>query len=229
MSAVARGRVLPQFGNRQEWSVVVTEDDDAAAKRRRARRSTEAAARLGRLRKRNTEQLEAQREAERRIESALQAYVDADVSISAVERACEEKVSGLERQIEQARAAAQQEVERIRAQQAVAVWKINDSGRRVEQVAELLEIPQKDVRRLLSAGRTTATRQPTAPKAAEDRSCDGTNPPDQAQPQPPADDWQPTPLEMPSEQRILSGVDAQQHGLDPGLVPSLTHGGGQGT
>jgi hypothetical protein len=111
-------------------------EDDATAKRRRARRPTEAAARLERLRKRNTEQLEAQREAERRIESALQEYVDADVSISAVERACEEKVSGLERQIEQARTAAQQEVERIRARQAMAVWKINDSGRTAEQIAE---------------------------------------------------------------------------------------------
>jgi DNA-directed RNA polymerase specialized sigma24 family protein len=141
-------------------------------------------------------------------ESALQAYVDADVSISAVERACEEKVSGLERQIEQARTAAQQEVERIRAQQAAAVWKINDSGRTAEQIAELLEIPHKDVRRLLSAGRAAAAHQPT-PEAAEDRSCDGTNPPDQAQPQPPAHDSQAAPLEMPSEQRILSGVDAQ--------------------
>jgi hypothetical protein len=206
----------------------VMTNDAAAVKRRRARRPTEAAARLERLRKRNTEQLEAQREAERRIESALQAYVDADVSISAVERACEEKVNGLERQIEQARTAAQQEVEQIRAQQAVAVWKINDSGRTAEQIAELLEIPHKDVRRLLSAGRTAAAHQPT-PEPAEDRSCDGTKPPDQAQPQPPAHDSQAAPLEMPSEQRILSGVDAQQHGPDQVLVPSITHCGGQGT
>ena len=95
--------------------------EDGTTKRRRARRPTEAAARLQRLRQRNADQLEAQREAERRIETALKAYVDADVSITAVEQARDEKVAGLEQQIEQAREAAQERIEQIRAHQAVAV------------------------------------------------------------------------------------------------------------
>jgi hypothetical protein len=61
-------------------------EDRTAATRRRARRPTEAAARLDRLRKRNADQLEAQRDAERRIETALKNYVDLDVSISVVEQ-----------------------------------------------------------------------------------------------------------------------------------------------
>ena len=65
--------------------------DRIVTKRQRARRPTEATARLDRLRKRNADQLEVQREAERRIDAALNDYVDADVSITAIEQACEEK------------------------------------------------------------------------------------------------------------------------------------------
>jgi mannose-6-phosphate isomerase-like protein (cupin superfamily) len=64
--------------------------------RRRARRPTEAVARLERVRRRNAEQLEAQREAERRIETALKAYVDAEVSIHAVEHDRDDKLAILE-------------------------------------------------------------------------------------------------------------------------------------
>lgn len=143
-------------GNRQKWGLVMSEDRTTVAKRRRARRPTEAAARLDRLRQRNAAQLETQREAERRVETALQAYVDADVSIGAVERARDDKVAGLEREIEQARAAAQLEIEQIRAQQAVAAWQINEAGRTAEQISELLELPQKETRQLLRLGRTMA-------------------------------------------------------------------------
>jgi hypothetical protein len=136
-------------------------EDRTAATRRRARRPTEAAARLDRLRKRNADQLEAQRDAERRIETALKNYVDLDVSISVVEQERDEKVSDLERQIEQAREAARLKVEQLRVQQAIAVWQLNSAGRTVEQIAELLEMPQKEARRLVSAGRTAAKPERT--------------------------------------------------------------------
>lgn len=187
--------------------------EDGTTKRRRARLPTEAAARLQRLRKRNADQLEAQREAERRIEAALKVYVDADVSISTVERARDEKVAGLEQQIEQAREAAQERIEQIRAQQAVAVWQLNAAGRTVEQIAELLEVSQKDTRRLLSAGRKAADLDAVA---APDNSStpsnravpvDGREP---AQQQPP-----PMPAEAASvEQRNLRRVDCHQDGAD---------------
>lgn len=195
--------------------------EDGTTKRRRARRPTEATARLERLRQRNADQLEAQREAERQIEAALRVYVDADVSISAVERARDEKVTGLEQQIEQIRDAAQERIEQIRAQQAVAVWQLNTAGRTVEQIAELLEVPQKEARRLLSAGRTAAelnavTAQGNSGNAA---------PADQqqrAQQQPP-----PVPAGVTSEQRDLPGIDGHQNGADPALVPSVPDSSGQ--
>lgn len=188
--------------------------EDGSTKRSRARRPTEAAARLQRLRTRNANQLEAQREAERQIEAALKVYVDADVSISVVERARDEKVTGLERQIEQAREAAQERIEQIQAQQAVAVWQLNAAGRTVEQIAELLEVSQKEARRLLSAGRTAAELDlVTAPDASGTPSGNAD----------PADQQQPSQVSAgaASEQRHLSGIDSHQDGTDATLVPSV--------
>src|SRR5918997_2752345 len=158
---MAGGRVAPALATVRNGGFVMVEDD--TTKRWRARRPTEAAARLQRLRQRNADQLEAQREAERRIETALKVYVDADVSITAVERARDEKVAGLGQQIEQAREAAQDRIEQIQAQQAVAVWQLNGAGRTVEQIAELLEMPQKETRRLLCPRGPIAESAPPAP------------------------------------------------------------------
>lgn len=202
--------------------------EDGTTKRRRARRPTEATTRLERLRKRNADQLEAQREAERRIEIALKVYVDADVSISAVERARDEKVAGLQRQIEQAREAAQDRIEQIRAQQAVAVWQLNTAGRTVEQIAELLEVSQKETRRLLSAGRTAAELDPVAAQGKSSTpSGNNAAPADQQQPA----QQQPSPVSagVASEQRDLPGIDGHQDGADATLVPSVPDSGGQRT
>lgn len=164
--------------------------EEATTKRRRARRPTEAVERLERLRKRNADQLEAQRDAERRIETALKAYVDADVSTSALERDRDEKVAALERQIEQAREAARVKVEQGRAQQAVAVWQLNAAGRTVEQIAELLEVSQEEARRLLSAGRTAAESDPVAASGEGSTPSGSAAPADRQQPAQP----QPSPV-----------------------------------
>jgi transcription initiation factor TFIIIB Brf1 subunit/transcription initiation factor TFIIB len=182
----------------------MAEEDRTVTQRRRARRPTEAAARLDRLRKRNADQLEAQREAERRVESALQAYVDADISISAVEQTRDEKVSGLERQIELARTSAQEEIEQIRARQAMAVWQINDAGRTLEQITELLELPEKEARRLLRVGRATANTD------SGDRNHDDA-----------------LAIQQPQslEEQGLSGIDAEQDSPDTLLVPAVADSG----
>lgn len=201
---------------------------EGTTKRLRARRPTEAAARLERLRQRNAGQLEAQREAERRIEAALKAYVDADVSISAVERDRDEKVAALERQIEQALETARVKVEQIQSQQAVAVWQLNAAGRTVEQIAELLEVPQKDARRLLSAGRTAAESDSVAaPGNSSTRPSNSAALAERQQPaqqQPP-----PVPAGMASEQWDLRGVDGHQDGTDATLVPPVPDSGGERT
>jgi hypothetical protein len=160
--------------------------------------------RLDGPRQRNVDYLQAQRDAERRIETALHAYV------------------ALEQQIEQVRAAAQNDINQIRQQQAIAVWQISLAGHPVQQISKLLEISQKDTRQLLTAGRTAAA-QPT-----DERPSHSTNPPDQQEP--PTPHPQPAPLNMSSaEQRMLSSVDVHQHGTDPRLIPAITHGGGRCT
>jgi hypothetical protein len=149
-----------------------------AAKHRPARRPPEAALRLDRPRKRNVDHLQAQRDTERRIETALQAYV------------------ALEQQIEQTRAAAQNHITQIRQQQAIAVWHMSHAGHTVQQISELLEITQKDTRWLLSAGRTAAAHQPTL-QPTDDRPSNCANPSDQQQL--PAPHWQSALPNMPSE------------------------------
>jgi hypothetical protein len=141
----------------------------AAAARRRIRRPTEAAVELDRPRQRNVDYLQAQQDADRRIETARRAYV------------------ALEQQIEQIHAAAHNDINQIRQQQAIAVWQMSHTGRTVAQISELLEIPQADTWQLLSAGRTGAAH------ATDDRPFHRTNPPNQQQPPAP----HPTPPDMP--------------------------------
>lgn len=198
--------------------------EEGTTKRHRARRPTEVAARLERLRQRNAEQLEAQREAERRIETALKAYVEADVSIHTVERDRDEKFAALERQTEQVREAALEKVEQIRAQQAIAVWQLNTAGRTVEQIAELLEVSQKDTRRLLSAGRAATQSDPVAAPGESSTPSGNADPAEQ-----PALQASPMPAGAASEQRDLGGVDGHQDGADAILVPSVPDSVGERT
>jgi hypothetical protein len=166
----------PRIGSRQQLATARNEgirmtEARATAARRRARRPTEAAVRLDRPCKPNVDYLQAHRDAERRIETALHAYV------------------ALEQQIEQIHAAAQHDINQIRQQQALAVWQISHTGRTVQQISELLGIPPADTWQLLSAGRTAAAH------ATDDRLSHSTTPPDQQQPPPPHP--QPAPPDMP--------------------------------
>ena len=72
------------------------------------------------------------------------------------------EIRALKRQIEQARAAAQAEVDHIRARQAMAVWQISDTGRTIGQIVELLELPEKEARRLVRVGRPTTNTDAAA-------------------------------------------------------------------
>jgi hypothetical protein len=144
--------------------------ENGSTKRRRVRRSTEVAVRLERLRKRNADQLAAQqaeqrgdREAERRVKAALKAYAKADVSIRAVEQDRDDKAAHLVQQIKLAREVAQRKLEQLRQQQTMAVWQISDAGRTADQIAELLELPLHDARRLLGTSSPTASADAAAP------------------------------------------------------------------
>jgi hypothetical protein len=174
----------------------------AAAARPRTWRPPEVAVRLDRPRQRNVDYVHGQHDTDPRIETARRAYV------------------ALEQHIEQIHAAAHNDINRIRQQQAIAVWQMSRAGRTVPQISELLAIPQADAWQLLSAGRTAAAR------ATDDRLFHRTHPPDHPQPRAP----HPAPADLPSaEQRVLSWVDAHQHGTDRGGIPAITHRGGRCT
>ena len=169
----------------------------AAAARRRIRRPSEAAVRLDRPRQRTVDDLQAQQDAERRIETARRAYV------------------ALAQQIEQIYAAAQNAINQIRQQQAIAMWQISHTGCTVAQISELLGIPQADTWQLLSAERAAAAH------ATDDRVFPRINPPDQQQPPAPY----PAPPDVPSaQQRIRSRVDVHHHGTECRRVPAIPHG-----
>lgn len=123
------------------------------------------------------------------------------MSITAIEQACEEKIRALKRQIEQARAAAQAEIDHIRARQAMAVWQISDTGRTIGQIVELLELPEKEARRLVRVGRPTTN---TDAAAGGDRNAvlpDGQEPP--------------------LKQRNLSAIDARQNSSEKIRAPAI--------
>lgn len=181
--------------------------EDGTTKRRPAQRSTEGATRLERMRQRNADQLEAQRAAERRVEAALTAYLDADTSISGVEQSRDEKIAGLQQQIDQVRAAAQEELGQIRRRQAVAVWQLKDAGRSLEQIADLLELPLKEARQLLATGRAAETSD-TPEGGGKDSLPVGNRTPAADSQQPTQQPPQPAPH------------PAEPNGADPSLVPN---------
>jgi hypothetical protein len=105
-----------------------------------------AAVRPDRPQQRNLDYLQPQRDAQRRIKTALHAYV------------------ALEQRVEQIHTAAHNDINQIRQQQAIVVWQISHTGRTVQQIAELLDISQADTWQLLSTGRTAAAHAtPTRP------------------------------------------------------------------
>lgn len=140
---------------------VVAHNEDT--NRNQTRRLAEVATRLTQLRNRNANQLAEQRhatrrvdrETERRVKTALKAYAKAEVAIRVVERDRDDKAASLVQQIKQTREAAQVKIAQLRQQQVMAMRQLSDAGRTAEQIAELVEIPLTETRRLLGAGHPT--------------------------------------------------------------------------
>ncbi|MFI6029454.1 hypothetical protein [Amycolatopsis magusensis] len=130
--------------------------------RRRARRSTEVSRRLQEARRRDAEQLKAQREKERRVEEGLDAYFTAADLIEAAEQECQRRIEPHERAIAELREQRDAVVAEQETAQGRAALAIHDADRTVEQVGELLELGEKSARRLIAAGRAaTAAGEPT--------------------------------------------------------------------
>jgi uncharacterized membrane protein YccC len=120
---------------------------------RKPRRSTRVSRALQQARERNSAQLAEQRRKEQRVNEALETYVDADEQIAAALAERDRKIAPHERAIAALReqfaldAATQ---EKVKGRAALA---IHESDRTVEQVGELLEVGEKQARRLITLGR----------------------------------------------------------------------------
>lgn len=205
--------------------------------KKRARRSTLASRKLEAARQRLANQLAEERDREERIRQALRSFMDAGQKIAATEEACEEKVAELERRIERLREKAQEKVAGAHTEQARAALAMHEAGRTVEQVAELLEVSQKEARRLIAAGRGASAKPDGASSARRpDRavwSASGINP---ASPAPAigavasseaAQDGDAVPDGV-GEQRDLRRSDAR-HGPNESFVPTEAAHDGEGS
>ncbi|MEA5367243.1 hypothetical protein VA596_47485 [Amycolatopsis sp., V23-08] len=134
---------------------------------RRRRRSTAVLERLEAARQRRVEQLERERENERRVDAALGPFAEAATAIEGVERRREGRVAALERQLErklaeldrqraakvaeaerlaeQVRADAEMEIAEWRAVMATSVAQIRAADVGAAETAALLGIPAKMV------------------------------------------------------------------------------------
>ena len=144
---------------------------------RRKRRSSATLERMESARRRRAEQLERERENERRVDAALEPFAEAVTAIEVVERRCEDRVAALgaqlerklaeldrhraekveefERLAEQVRADAEMEIGEWRAVMARSVAAIRAADVGAAETAALLGISAKQVTALSRAAAAT--------------------------------------------------------------------------
>lgn len=125
----------------------------SSGKAKREPRSNRVGRELALLRRRNAEQLAQARERERRVDDALRDYAAAATRIASAEQAHDAKARRLRERIDALAASHAEAVEQDVAAQALAVRQIYDSGRTVRDLAELLDLSQRAVGRLLETSR----------------------------------------------------------------------------
>ena len=169
----------------------------AAAARPRTRRPTETAVRLDRPRQRNVDHLQAQQDADRRIETARRAYV------------------ALEQQIQHIHTAAQRHQPDPSAAGHRGVANEPHRSHRATDLRAAGDTP----------GRHLATTVRRADRCRA-RHRQQTLPPHQPTRSPTAPCPSPRPAgHAVRQQRILSWVDAHQHDTDRRVIPAITHRG----
>jgi len=121
----------------------------------RRRRSTTAGRHLERLQQ-NLARLDAERqERERRQQAALTQYAKALARAEQIERTRQVRLAELEAEITRVHEQATQQLAEVEAEQAAALAELHALGRPAEELAALVELPLKRVRRLLKAARQT--------------------------------------------------------------------------
>ncbi len=139
-----------------------------ASPRSRRRRSEDIARRLAAARARNLDQISAVREDEkaqrlrreqklrdqqRAVDAALESYLDAVDAITTAEQATAATIADLDATIARARAGLSADIAAHRQSQARAAWRIQQAGRRVDDIAALLDISRGTAARLVATGR----------------------------------------------------------------------------
>lgn len=149
-----------------------------AAPRPRRRRSEEITRALAAARARNLDQTDAVRDGERaeqqrreqrlrdqqrEIDHALAAYMDASAAIIAAEHTTTATIGELETAIQRARDRLRADTNKHRQSQADAAYRIRCAGRRIPEIAVLLDIGRGKAAQLVTAGRASARDdEPTA-------------------------------------------------------------------
>lgn len=98
--------------------------------------------------------------------AAVKRYIEAWQAITARENKRDSDIEQLRRRITEVEAEATVEIDRYRVAQASAAATLREQGQSDDDIAELLEITPKEVRRLLGLARTVtepATTQPDSP------------------------------------------------------------------
>jgi hypothetical protein len=125
------------------------------------RRSADAARRLETARRRNLEQLAAQRAREQAIDEALTTYITAEDAIHQAKAARDARIAPLQDRIAALTTQTEHQIEALHHQQAEAARAIHAAGRTTTQLAELLNLPHPITRQLLATTKPTP-KPPTA-------------------------------------------------------------------
>lgn len=146
-------------------------DDHATVRRAGSRRRSPAVAQQLKARQeRRNEQRAAQRERQKRIEDAYEAFTTAFGAIEEAKLATADKVAALNEQIAQAHGQEKETIAGEQRKQALAAAAIRAEVSSVDEVAEQLQISVTEARHLLKMVRTaTDSASSPAPKTAKPR------------------------------------------------------------
>jgi DNA-directed RNA polymerase specialized sigma24 family protein len=125
--------------------------DTSGSKARRPRRSGEGAALLRQLQQRRASVDEKQADRKRREDEALTRFADAAVAIGQAREERSRQVDALVQQVEQVNERMVARVNDLEADQAAALSELAEIGRSAEEIAAIVGLPVKRVRRLIRA------------------------------------------------------------------------------
>lgn len=104
-------------------------------------------------------ELDAERAERQRVEdAALKAYADGFAAIEKVQQQTRRKIAKLNTQIGQVTEDGERRAAEIEQQQAAALAHLQEAGRSAEEIAAMVELPVKRVRKMLRGQRPSTTR-----------------------------------------------------------------------